>query len=375
MSVTHSTVIDPKTSYYTRSYSSDRTDLEQDLVKLYTRDLELTPDRLSAYQCKIYPSGMNAIYNLAHCIGLKYPNSVSVIGNELYCDTPRVFDDIAKYTGAKIVKVHVLDNEGIVNTFKTHGNRIKIFFIESCTNPSGHLFDWSLVSQLRRYSPGCIICVDNTWLSPVLFNPLAHGADVIVDSMTKYISASTRIGGCIVTNHMIVNDLDIQLRRMGLNYDSDTCKVVRSNLASIDERMNKISEIMRDVIEFLKSRSEVTRVHHPGSIAGMYAGCISFHVASNKVNPQASRKVRAKEWDNLKKLIESLIRTTKLAYETSYGSSYSKIDSFPKEGTSNCRDYMKQSDSVPGVWLRLSIGYGSCLEDVTSGLEKLLTAM
>ena len=361
---TGSTVIDPVTGQYTRSGSEKRTALEKALTALYTKGIETTPERLSAYNAKVFPSGMNAIYSLFHCIAIKYPGCIAITGSELYCDSPKTIKYVCGYTQMQTFTVHMSDNAAIINMFKTHQNKIKIFFIESCSNPSGFLFDWSLVSQLKRFSPHCLICVDNTWLTPIIFNPLLHGADLIVDSMTKYISASKRIGGCIVTNQPIYNDLDVQGRIMGLNYCSKTCKKVLKQLVSIETRMRATSAITEQVLAHMRTlpSSKVTRIHHPGPINGLYAGMISFHVET---------KIKK----GIKELLKSILLDPSFKYQTSYGSAYSKIDSFPRHGFSNDRDFVKQPDKIRGVWLRLSIGYESEPAIIIAGLNTVLGAI
>lgn len=363
-SETESTVIDPVTGQYTRSGSIERTALEKALTALNTRGIETSPERLSAYNAKVFPSGMNAEFSLFHCIAVKYPGCICVRGSELYCDTPKTLNYVCSYTQMQVMTIHISDNKAILDVFKTHGNKIKLFFMESCSNPSGFLFDWSLVSQMKKHSPHCLICVDNTWLTPIIFNPLLHGADLVVDSMTKYISASKRIGGCIITNQPIYNDLDIQGRIMGLNYCSTTCTKVLEELESIEERMKATSTITEQVLAHMRTlpKSKVTRVHHPGPINGLYAGVISFHVES---------KIKK----GLKVILNGALPDPRFKFETSYGACYSKIDSFPRTGCSNDRDFVKQADKVRGVWLRLSIGYESDPNIVIAGIDTLLAAL
>jgi cystathionine beta-lyase/cystathionine gamma-synthase len=45
-----------------------------------------------------------------------------------------------------------------------------------------------LVEQVREVAPKCIIVVDNTFMSPVLFRPLDYGVDIVIESATKYLS-------------------------------------------------------------------------------------------------------------------------------------------------------------------------------------------
>lgn len=342
-----STVIDPETGLYTRSSSIERSALQQTLTDLYTKGID--PGLASTYKCLTYPSGMSSIHSTVHCVGVKNPGSIFVIGNELFPLTPKAFDLVCSYTLCRTIKVHVLDNQTIIDTFREHGNLITLFFIESCSNPSGFLFDWSLIPQLRVFSPQCLICVDNTWLSPVLFNPFHHGVDIVVDSLTKYFSGSKRIGGSAVTSHPIFKDLDAYSKVTGLNYCSSTCKAVAINLPSLEARMIRVSTVMEQILAFLRTQPKVTRIHHPGArpeLNSLNAGVVCFHVGTKR------RK-------RVPLLIRKFLTKPSFRFETSYGAPYSKIDSHLKYGLSNDRDYIKKADAVEGIWPRLAVGYES----------------
>lgn len=76
-----------------------------------------------------------------------------------------------------------------------NNNKIDLFLFEACSNPSGLFFNFNILKKFPSHTK--VVC-DNTWLSPALFNPIKQGADVIVESMTKYISGGTCIGGLII---------------------------------------------------------------------------------------------------------------------------------------------------------------------------------
>lgn len=61
--------------------------------------------------------------------------------------------------------------------------------METCSNPSNKVPSLKkLVEQVREVDPKCIIVVDNTFMSPVLFRPLDYGVDIVIESATKYLS-------------------------------------------------------------------------------------------------------------------------------------------------------------------------------------------
>ena len=74
----------------------------------------------------------------------------------------------------------------------------KLIWVETPTNPLLSIADIGLLAEIA-HSAGALLAVDNTFASPYLQQPLAHGADAVVHSTTKYIGGhSDVVGGAIV---------------------------------------------------------------------------------------------------------------------------------------------------------------------------------
>lgn len=369
-----STVIDDSTRLYTRNSSSKQNLLKNKLLKNYTQNI---PDYLlSGFQCRIFPSGMNAIYTLMHCIAIKEENPLFVIGSELYCDTPKIVKLIKTYVpNLKCISVNVTDSSKIVELFENNKNKIKLFFIESCTNPSGKIFDFSLIQNLRKTQQNIVVAVDNTWLSSVIFNPLDYDVDVVIESMTKYISASTRIGGMLITNNLIINDISDYMRLAGVNYCPQTCEVINNNLTTLRERILKVSYLTKQLVNYLVQTSEksnITKIFNPSLQNSdsnhmalkyfnkhnediLYPGCIFFHIATKN--------------KHIKTILKEISKKDIIKLETSYGAPYSKICNYFKYGNSDKYDNLQINNPIEGVWLRLSIGFDSDFDNIVQGLN------
>src|SRR5207245_4754661 len=77
----------------------------------------------------------------------------------------------------------------------------KMLWLESPTNPLLRVVDIDAVSEVA-HSHGAMVCVDNTFATPYLQQPLRLGADVVVHSSTKYIGGhSDVVGGALMTSH------------------------------------------------------------------------------------------------------------------------------------------------------------------------------
>jgi cystathionine gamma-synthase len=70
----------------------------------------------------------------------------------------------------------------------------KIVWIETPSNPLLTISDIQAISEIAHQS-GALLVADNTWASPLVQRPLAHGADIVMHSTTKYISGHTDVLG------------------------------------------------------------------------------------------------------------------------------------------------------------------------------------
>lgn len=83
----------------------------------------------------------------------------------------------------------------------------KIVWLESPTNPTLKMFDIKKIAEIVHSSSKAIVCVDNTFMSPVNCNPILLGADVVMHSITKFIGGhSDVIAGCLCMNRRDLYD-------------------------------------------------------------------------------------------------------------------------------------------------------------------------
>jgi len=145
-----------------------------------------------------------AIQSVLHLAGEDDKRSINLLhGSELYCDTLPMLSYWTKILGVKanLFELPVDSPKACEAIFKQVKNQVNIVFIESCSNPSQHLFDFSLLAELKKTSQKCIVIVDNTWLSHVIFNPFSiEQVDVVVYSLSKYYSGGTAIAGAILVS-------------------------------------------------------------------------------------------------------------------------------------------------------------------------------
>jgi cystathionine beta-lyase/cystathionine gamma-synthase len=172
----------------------------------------------------------------------------------------------------------------------------KLFWIETPTNPLMNITDIAAVAAIAK-KQGAWLCVDNTFASPYLQNPLDLGADIVMHSATKYLGGhSDVIQGCLVMNDA---DLREQLyfiqKSCGAVPGPMDCFLVLRGIKTLHLRMQRHCENGEKVAAFLHNHPKVEKVYwcgfkdHPGyTIASKqmrgFGGMMSFTLKDDSVD-------------------------------------------------------------------------------------------
>ncbi|MDV6234941.1 O-acetylhomoserine aminocarboxypropyltransferase/cysteine synthase [Leptospira ellisii] len=107
--------------------------------------------------------------------------------------------NLLHYTFPKLgIKVHFVDPSNPENFRKAVNDKTRAFFAETLGNPKLDTLDLAAIAKVAHDS-GVPFIVDNTLPSPYLVNPIEHGVDIVVHSLTKFLGGhGTSIGGIIV---------------------------------------------------------------------------------------------------------------------------------------------------------------------------------
>lgn len=329
----------------------------------YNRNTSLSLEKLrdicmehyNVKECVISPSGMCAISTLINGIlAFHLKDRINIIhGNELYCDTPRLFDNLRQMHSEKLTVWEAAEDiTGIIRD--RFQGEINILFIESCTNPNGYIFDYSIVDDLRKLSHKLYLIVDNTWLTNVIFNPFDYGADFVVSSLSKYPSSGACIGGVILSNNTdIMNKVFDHVRINGIHVSPFHCELIYKNIQNMEERIIKSSELTKKIIEYLQTIKKIDSISHP-----MILSHPSNHLAQRYFKLYPS--VLTFQVSFSKNMVLKKMKTSNyIDFKTSFGSANSRFDPWPYK-TGN------------RVVCRLSIGYDDTYENIINGINQFI---
>ena len=195
-------------------------------------------------------------------IKLLQPGDEVIAANDMYGGTYRMFTKIFEKFG---VKFHFVDMHNAENIKKFINANTKLIWSESPTNPLLNIVDLSAVVSIAK-KQNILVCVDNTFASPYLQNPLDLGADIVMHSVTKYLSGhSDVIQGCLVMNDTELRDkLYFIQKSCGAVPGPMDCFLVLRGIKTLHLRMQRHCENGKKIAHWLHSHQKVGRVYWPG---------------------------------------------------------------------------------------------------------------
>ncbi|MFD2613447.1 trans-sulfuration enzyme family protein [Paenibacillus gansuensis] len=140
-----------------------------------------------------------------------------------------------------------------------------LLYLESPTTMRFEVQDLSACTELAR-SIGARTIIDNTWATPIFQKPLAFGVDLVVHSLTKYVSGhSDCVGGAVIGSKELINRLSTSEYMLfgGIMAPQIAALLIRG-LRSLPLRMQRHQETGLQVAAHLERQPHVIRVNHPG---------------------------------------------------------------------------------------------------------------
>ncbi|MCI4344296.1 MAG: aminotransferase class I/II-fold pyridoxal phosphate-dependent enzyme [Thermoplasmata archaeon] len=236
-------------------------------VHLYTRGdnpthevaEELLRQSEGAEAAAVFASGMGAISGTLLTF-LKAGDEVVVL-DDLYGGTRRLFSDLLPGLGIRVRWVHTVrpdDPSGSV------AGSPKIVFLETPSNPVLHVHDLEAWSSAADRA-GALLVVDNTFATPVNQNPLAHGADLVVHSATKYLGGhSDLVAGAVVGPSELVDRVRVGTLNLGSTLDPFAAFLLARGMRTLSLRVARQNLNGERAVESLAAHPRVRRVDYPG---------------------------------------------------------------------------------------------------------------
>ncbi|GGB09725.1 cystathionine gamma-synthase [Puia dinghuensis] len=229
---------------------------------------------------------------------LLVPGDEVIACNDLYGGTYRLFTKIFEKTGIRFHFVNMQEAEAIRPYINA---KTRLIWAETPTNPLMNIVDIEALASIAK-EKRILLCVDNTFASPYLQNPLDLGADIVLHSATKYLGGhSDVIHGCLVMNDDELREkLYFVQKSCGAVPGPQDCFLVLRGLKTLHVRMDRHCINGEVIAHWLRSHPKVGKVYwcgfqdHPGyAIARKqmrgFGGMMSFTLKDDSL--EAAKKV------------------------------------------------------------------------------------
>ena len=213
----------------------------------------------------------NAKYGLAFSSGVAATDSVIkllnpgdevIAASDMYGGSYRLFTKVWERYNIKFIYVDTTNPANVQAAVTTH---TKLIWVETPTNPLMNITDIEAIAGIAK-SANALLCVDNTFASPYLQNPIDLGADIVMHSATKYLGGhSDVIQGCLMMNDTALRErLYFIQKSCGAVPGPMDCFLVLRGIKTLHVRMRQHCENGEKIAHWLRKHPKVAKVYWPG---------------------------------------------------------------------------------------------------------------
>ena len=306
-----------------------------------------------------FSTGMAAITAVFDLFG---PGDHIIATDDIYGGTLRLWDSLGKKIGLEVSSVDTTDLGELEAAIRPNTRAI---FLETPSNPMMKVTDIQGAAGIAKRH-GCILIVDNTFLSPYFQQPLDLGADIVVHSGTKYLGGHNDVlaGFTVTKDEELGEKLKYIYKTTGSSLSPMDSWLVLRGIKTLAIRMEQHQKNALEIAEWLKQQPKVREVYYIGlpdrpdkdlidrQCSG-YGGMISFRVDSEET-------------------VKSVLKNVKLIrFAESLGGVESLL-TFPAEQTHReVPEELRRKLGVDETLLRLSVGIENS-GDLIADLEQAL---
>ncbi|MGL4856389.1 MAG: cystathionine gamma-synthase [Plesiomonas sp.] len=204
-------------------------------------------------------SGMAAIHLV--CTVFLQAGDLLVAPHDCYGGSYRLFDSLSKRGAYRVIFVDQSDPQALAAAL---AEQPKLVLIETPNNPLLRVVDIAAITE-QAHQVGAKVVVDNTFLTPLLQQPLALGADLVVHSCTKYLNGhSDVVAGCVIAaDPALVTELAWWGNNIGVTGSAFDSYLLLRGLRTLGPRMRQHQENALAIVDYLRQQPLVGKLYHP----------------------------------------------------------------------------------------------------------------
>lgn len=256
--------IRPSTSFLRDPEQLDRTG------RIFSRDdnpTYLQPEALinqleGGAGCLLFASGMSAMTAVFHTLN---PGDHVILPKNVYSGLRQWLNQHGKRWGLEASFLSSYDSESVSNALLP--GRTKLVWMETPSNPTWEVSDIAAISA-AAHAAGALVAIDNTVATPILTQPIAHGADVVLHSGSKYLNGH----GDLIAGALVVAPGQEELLKAIQGIRNDYGGVLGTfeawlllrGMRTLSLRVKAASASALELARFLSTHEKVTLVRYPG---------------------------------------------------------------------------------------------------------------
>ena len=208
-------------------------------------------------------SGMAAIMSI--CFSLLEQGDHVICSRSVFGTTTVLLEKFVQKFGVEISFVDLTDYTQWKQSVRKN---TRFLFVESPSNPLSEVVDIRALADIAHagsHDKGCLLVVDNCLCTPILQQPLALGADLVVHSATKYIDGQGRcLGGAVVGANSVIEEVHGFLRSGGAALSPFNAWVLLKGLETLGLRMKAHGESASKIALWLEQQDSIETVYYTG---------------------------------------------------------------------------------------------------------------
>lgn len=285
----------------------------------------------------------------------------------IYGGTYRLLNDVYAKFGVKTTYVDTTNTENIKDAITPN---TKIIWIESPTNPTLRISDIQAIAKIAKEAK-VLLCVDNTFATPIAQKPLDLGADLVVHSATKYIAGhSDVVAGLVITKtEELGKIIKFHQNSTGAILSPFDSFLTIRGIETLLLRYKGYSENAQKIAEYLSTHPKINNIYYPGlqtheghelakKQQRYFGGVVSFDLKEN-TEAAALQFIKSLKLFTLTEGLGGIKSLSNYPYKMSHGSV--PID-------------IKQKAGITESLVRLSIGLEET-EDLLKDIEQALAQL
>lgn len=206
----------------------------------------------------IFSSGMGAITTTL--MSVLEPGDHVICNANIYGETFCVMTQILKKCGVDVTFVDYQNTGDIAKALRPN---TRLIYSEVFSNPTLTLVDLRAVSEIAHKN-GALLMVDNTFTSPIAIRPIDFGADIVINSLTKFLNGhSDAVGGSVTTTHELCGKIQPVSMLLGTPGDPFSSWLIHRGISTASVRIPRQMHTAERLAQVLSQNKHVSKVNHP----------------------------------------------------------------------------------------------------------------